>query len=465
MKIIKILFPIILCIGSLLAGCVGPSTTGSEKFTPITSASTATEIPPTPTPTIKVDPANLKGIDIVFMYPWSGNVQILMESLVDEFNTNNEWGIHITTNAPGSASALTQAVSLDLQNFAPPDVIAAPIDYLLRLNQTEQIVTNLTPYVNSPEWGLTADDISYYSDIIWQQDVVDGFRYGIPAQRTAKVLFYNKTWADELGFTELPTTPEIFEQQVCEVSGKMKLDGTTANDGMGGWLIDYDGMTVASWLQAFGSDYSNGNSILFNNYNTISALKYLRGLQANDCAWLSSKPAPYDYFAKRQTLVYVADLEDLYQQTAAQTLAASTDEWMALPFPSKDGQFILAQGPSYAVLSTTETKKLAAWLFVRWMSNVDHQGKIVKASGSLPLGNKSVQYAIELEDSLPQWAQVADMIDLVKVPPSIAGWRNAEMVMEDASWQLFRTDFPMEQIPDLVKMMDQTYSELNVDTP
>jgi ABC-type glycerol-3-phosphate transport system substrate-binding protein len=180
---------------------------------------------------------------------------------------------------------------------------------------------------------------------------------------------------------------------------------------------------------------------------------------------LSSKPAPYDYFAKRQTLVYVANLEDMFLQTKAQQVSGSTDEWMALPFPSEAGSFILAQGPSYAVLATTETKRLAAWLFVRWMSNVDHQGKIVKASGSLPLGRKSVQYAIELEDALPQWAQVADMIDLVKVPPSIAGWNNAEMVMEDVSWQLFRTDYPVEQIPDLVKMMDQTYSELSIDTP
>lgn len=460
----KLLFSIVLLIGSLLAGCIGPAAPGS-KPTPTAVAGTATEIAPTPTPTIKVDPANLKGVDIVFMYPWTGEVQIAVEKMVAEFNANNEWGIRVTTSAPGSSSALSEAVSLSLQNFAPPEVIAAPIDYLLRLNQTEKIVTDLTPYASSPEWGLTADDISYFSRIIWQQDVVNGIRYGIPAQRTAKVLVYNKTWADELGFTELPTTPQIFEQQICDVSGKMKLDGTTANDGMGGWLIDYDGLSVASWLTAFGSDYGKSKSIVFNNSSTISALQFLRGLQDNDCAWLGSKTAPYEYFAKRQTLVYIADLEEMFQQTNAQKLAESTDEWMALPFPSKDGSFILAQGPSYAVLATSETRKLAAWLFVRWMSNVDHQGKIVKASGSLPLGQKSIQYAIELEDSLPQWAQVAAMIDLVKVPPSIAGWHNAEMIMEDASWQLFRTEYPVEEIPDLVKLMDQTYSEMSVDTP
>lgn len=454
-----------LVIGMLLAGCIGPFAPDATKTAIPDQDVTLSAVQATPTPTIKVDASDLRGTDIVFMYPWTGKVQTVVETMVAEFNTTNEWGIRVTTSAPGSASALSEAVSDGLANFAQPEIIAAPIDYLLRLNQTDEIVTDLNPYVESTEYGLSENDISYYSDVIWQQDVVSGYRYGIPAQRTAKVMVYNKTWADELGFTEYPTTTEIFKQQVCEASGQMKLDDTTSNDGMGGWLIDYDGMTVASWLEAFNSNLESRSGIIFDNYNTVSTFQFLRDLQDNDCAWIGNKPAPYEYFAKRQTLVYAADLEELDFQKQAMEMTGNTDQWIVLPFPSERDSFVLANGPSYAILATTDEKKLAAWLFVRWMSNVDHQGKIIKASGTLPLGQKSIQYAIELEDSLPQWTDVANMINYAQVPPSDAEWGNAKMIMEDASWQLFRTEMTVEQIPDLVKMMDQTLAEISVDAP
>ena len=421
-----------------------------------------TGVPATPTPTINIEPDSLHGTNITFMYPWTGDVQIAVEDMVDDFNSSNKWGIQVTTRAPGSSSALAEAVGNDLLNYAPPEVIAAPIDYLLRLNLDDDVVIDLTPYVESPEYGMNADDTQYFADAFWQQDVVDDYRYGIPAQRTARVMIYNKTWAEELGFTENPSTPELFQQQVCEAAGQLKLDATGYNDGLGGWILNYEDMAMVNWLKAFGSDYEKNNNIAFNNNQTISALTYLRELLDNDCAWLSSKPEPYKYFAERQTLVFTADLQELFLQQQAQAFYNSTDEWIVLPFPSESGQFILAEGPSYAVLATTEKKKLAAWLFVRWLSGVDQQGRILKASATLPLSQESIQYAIELEDTLPQWVDVTELLQYAVVPPSDPDWANARMVLEDASWQLFKTDMTADQIHDLVQLMDLTLSEISV---
>lgn len=461
MKTIKVV-PIILIFGFLLSGCVdtfvqffgGTSTPAAEV--------TVTEVPATPTPTINIDPTSLHGTGITFMYPWSGEVQIAVEAMVDEFNSSNEWGITVTTDAPGSSSALAEAVSNDLLNYAPPEVIAAPIDYLLRLNLTEEVVADLTPYVESPEYGMTAEDIQYFADVFWQQDVVDGYRYGIPAQRTAKVMVYNKTWAEELGFIAPPATPAEFQEQVCEASGQLKLDATGYNDGLGGWIVDYEDMTMANWLLSFGSDYEKPSGIAFNNNHTISALTYLRDLLDNDCVWMSSKSESYQYFAKREALVYSADLQELFLQQRAQMMAGSSDEWTVIPFPSESSPFILADGPSYAVLATSEKKKLAAWLFVRWLSAPDQQGRIVKAGATLPLSEDSVQYSIELEDKLPQWNAAVDLLQYAQVPPSDPDWANARMVLEDASWQLFKTEMTADKIPNLVQLMDQTLSEISV---
>jgi multiple sugar transport system substrate-binding protein/sn-glycerol 3-phosphate transport system substrate-binding protein len=458
----KIAIPIIFISGFLLSGCAGTLAQFFGTNSTPAAVATATEVPATPTPTINVDVTSLRGTGITFMYPWSGDVQIAAEAMVDEFNTSNEWGITVATDAPGSSSALAEAVSNDLLNYSPPEVIAAPIDYLLRLNLDEEVVNDLTPYVESPEYGLTDEDIQYFSDVFWQQDVVDGYRYGIPAQRTAKVMVYNQTWAEELGFTYPPATPEEFRQQVCEAAGQLKLDDTGYNDGLGGWIINYEDMTMANWLLTFGSNYEKPNGIAFNNNDTISALTYLRDLLDNDCAWLSTKAEPYQYFAERKALVYSADLQELFLQQRAQIMAGSSDEWTILPFPSESSTFILADGPSYAVLATSEKKKLAAWLFVRWLSAPDQQGRIVKAGATLPLGEESIQYAVELEDKLPQWNSAVDLLQYAQVPPSDPDWANARMILEDASWQLFKTEMTADKIPDLVQLMDQTLSEISV---
>lgn len=464
MKIKKKL-PVLVLIGFILTGCGGQTVFPFGKTPVISTEITASQMPASPTPTIRVDAGSLQGVNLTFMHPWTGDVQTAVEAMVTDFNSSNEWGIHVTTIAPGSSSALSESVWNGLQNFSPPEVIAAPIDYLLSLNQSDKVVTNLTPFMESAQWGLTEEEISYFSPVFWQQDVVNGFRYGIPAQRTAKVMIYNKTWANELGYSETPSTLEAFQQQVCGATGKLKLDSSKSNDGLGGWIIDTDGLTMASWLEAFGSDYGASGKIEFNNSKTISSFRYLRELFDNECAWLSTKPAPYAYFAQRQTLIYSADLQDLFLQKRAQGLSGSVDEWLVLPFPSSTEPFILAQGPSYAILATSDEKRLAAWLFVRWMSNVDHQGKIIKASGTLPLSEKSVQYAIELEDSLPQWNGVAGLLKYVKVPPSSAEWQDARIILEDASWQLFKTNIKVDEIPALIKSMDQTLAEISAETP
>ncbi|PIZ25991.1 MAG: ABC transporter substrate-binding protein, partial [Chloroflexi bacterium CG_4_10_14_0_8_um_filter_57_5] len=45
------------------------------------------------------------------------------------------------------------------------------------------------------------------------QDPVNGQRLGAPAQRSARFLFYNQTWARELGFSAPPATADEFRQQ------------------------------------------------------------------------------------------------------------------------------------------------------------------------------------------------------------------------------------------------------------
>jgi ABC-type glycerol-3-phosphate transport system substrate-binding protein len=100
-------------------------------------------------------------------------------------------------------------------------------------------------------YGMSAADISDFPTVIWNQDEVDGKRFGVPAQRTARFLLYNQSWARELGFNSPPATAVEFEQQACAAHKALGTDEDTDNDALGGWLIDTHAMTPLSWMIAF----------------------------------------------------------------------------------------------------------------------------------------------------------------------------------------------------------------------
>jgi multiple sugar transport system substrate-binding protein/sn-glycerol 3-phosphate transport system substrate-binding protein len=444
-----------------LAGClpIHPATmavspTVGKAIDLATSTPTQTQVD------IDVDVSKLKGMQLFFMHPWTGDLATLMDNLVSEFNQTNTWGIRVVVQAPGSSGSLMDTLNTDLQTSMPPEVIAAPIDDLLTLNRSEKNVVDLTPYVNSAKWGMDQSNIANYSTTFWNQDEVTGYRYGIPAQRTAKVLIYNKTWATELGYANPPTTPDEFKAQVCAANTALKLDNDVNNDGLGGWLVDTDAITIASWATTFGTSLEHAGKINFSSPQMTQTLTYLRNLLDQNCAWQGKDASPYKYFASRQTLVYSADLQELPLQQTAMQLSGSTDEWMVIPYPTQGKQFLLTDGPSYAIMVSSPEKQLAAWLFIRWLSSADHSGSVVKVSTTLPLGESLVNYSIELSDSLPQWQQAVDLLPYAQIAPVTADWPSAKVVLEDASWQLFQTNLTVAQIPDLTKQMDQTLDEL-----
>ena len=67
---------------------------------------------------------------------------------------------------------------------------------------------------------------------------------------------------------------------------------------------------------------------------------------------------------------------------------------------------------------------------------------------------------MELQDSLPQWVDVVNLLPDATTVPTRTDWNQAKMIWEDASWQLFKANLTAEQIPDLVKQMDETLKEL-----
>ena len=121
-----------LCILSLtllslaLAGCqtaaAPPQATPTVTLMPATptfSPPTATSMP-TVTPTATAEPIpsaaleDLDGLELSLLHPWINESEVAFTSLVENFNTNNAWGLRIIPGTAGSLSALADALAEEI---------------------------------------------------------------------------------------------------------------------------------------------------------------------------------------------------------------------------------------------------------------------------------------------------------------------------------------------------------------
>ena len=143
-------------------------------------------MPKTPVPaasSLKVEKDALRGTQVNVWYPWFASEASLFESQVAKFNKENEWGIVVHAQSRSSYAELFSQTTEALKTKSNPQVVISFPEHAFGWDTS---VVDLSPYVNDPVYGMSADDIMDFPSVIWDQDAVNGKRFGVPAQRTAR---------------------------------------------------------------------------------------------------------------------------------------------------------------------------------------------------------------------------------------------------------------------------------------
>ncbi|MBN2385430.1 MAG: extracellular solute-binding protein [Anaerolineales bacterium] len=451
------------CLILFLSACGEGSPTPAG--TPGVSAGTATPRPTrTATPrhsdNIRVDPDDLDGVRVQVWHALAGPALNLFAAQAERFNDENEWGIVILPQAMSDYATLFEAMNAALESGALPDLVIALPEQALAWAESARIV-DLNPYVYDSQYGLSEGEIADIPPVFWAQDESDGVRLGVPAQRTARLLFYNSSWSRQLGQSSAPRTPQEFITQACAANASFRQDDDLQNDGYGGWAIDTHWQTIYPWLLAFDGGVTSGEEYLFESDQNLEALQFLKDLYDENCAWLSGELTAYDAFAERSALFINGDLSEVPYVARAMTMHANRDSWTVLPFPGPSGQLAAAYGSSYTLVESSDEEQLAAWLFVRWLLSPEIQVDWIQATGLFPLRLSALDSLAGYRADNPQWAAAVELIpDLVTVP-QLASWRTVRYVLEDAALSIFRFDLAAEEIPGVLAEMDATAEELN----
>jgi ABC-type glycerol-3-phosphate transport system substrate-binding protein len=455
----------VLFLSILLLSACAPSIT-PVAGTPPPNATEEVSAQKTSTPAVSklnVQKEALRGVHFTVWYPWFGAQASLFESQVAQFNKVNEWGIVVDTVGKENYSELYSQTTSALKNSSNPEVVIALPEQALGWDAK---VIDLNTYLHDPDYGISAVYISDFSTAIWSQDEVNGKRYGVPAQRTARFIFYNRSWALELGFSAPPKTSAEFEQQACAAHTALGKDADPNNDALGGWLIDTDAMTALSWMQAFNGGVQEEKGFRFLTPGNVAAFKYLKVLQQKGCAWVASADTPvYDRFAARQALFSTGGLEDLVDQSRTFSASGSQDEWTVLAFPGDQQQALVVYGSSFVMFKSDDVTQLASWLFMRWILAPENQARWVQSTGLFPLRASTMDLLTDYGKTHPQWADAVKLLPSGKITPQLAGWRLVRIMLGDGFADMFDTirhpDMTDGQVPVILKQMDDTATDLN----
>ncbi|MGD0002617.1 MAG: extracellular solute-binding protein [Anaerolineaceae bacterium] len=469
-------------IGAIFSGC-RPVPTPAKTQVAATSVPLSTSRPkrsltPTPiktktvtlTPTatvpaaLQVQPEDLKGVQIEFWHPWSGNTAAQVDSIVNEFNQVNVWGIQVKASGAGSSLMLNEEVKSNLVGGQLADVVAAPIDQLTSWQSAAQVITPLNDYLNSPQWGMQPQEISDIVPLFLEQDRFEGDQLAIPALRDGQILFYNLTWAAEMGFSAPPTSPEQFKAQSCAALQANVRTQRIDKIGTGGWVIETTPLALLSWMQVFGGQpvpADDSKPYSFNSTPVQDSINFLLDMFQKTCIWPKRLPNSYQYFTDRMALFYSGSVSDIPFQARLQEYLKSKDQWTVIPYPSDNSKPVfIVNGPSYAILHSNPRQQLAAWLFIRWLALPRNQVKLVESTGLLPVNLSSTELLKVYSFSNPQWQAAVNLIPLASPAPNLPSWTIASEVLQDAGWQIFHQAPTPIPVPTILQQLDDTIPQL-----
>jgi multiple sugar transport system substrate-binding protein len=473
-KQVKILvyISILMALILLLAAC-----NNDEISTPTAILSTpsapATIITPSPTPTstpepepvssIEVDLSQLDGLTLEFWYVWAGEPGNVVDTLVEEFNTSNEFGIIIQPVFAGNYNELDNKIQQLAGEGDYPNVMVG-FDYqILTWEAQLSNLVDLTTYTEDPVWGFTkADQGDFYAQI-WEQDQINSTPYGTPFHYSTYLMIYNSSWAQELGFDTPPRDPDEFRQQVCAATRANTANPDTRS-GTGGWVVNTAPSAILSWMYAFGSNVISleNDGYNFTTPETEQAFVYLKALYDSGCAWQIGEQYAEKEFAERLALIITASLVDLPYINEAMQASQNNDTWIVLGFPALEEHAAISfYGPSLAMLRSSEEEQLASWIFMKWLVSPEIQAEWVQASGVFPVRQSTLEYLTGFMAENPQWASALDLLPYARREPQFASWGIVRWAVSDVGTQTFRYYFEEERIPSMLDLLDSTAAEIH----
>ena len=463
--------------GLALGACNVPEKLPTPTPTP---DHTATPVPPTATPTLTPTATNtplpeyldvsedqLSGVELALGFREDGKVRDKLRELAAAFNEENEDGITIRILPASSMEELAGMLRPDAMESA--DMVIANSDWLRAENAEGIVFAGLSEFMDSDELSLEAEGYEAIMPEMLRLEERDGSYQALPLWTEPSFLFYNKTWALELGFENTPEDLASFAEQACAAGKANYADKEDRKHGTGGWIVNADANSVMSWLLAFSRDEQSVEDILQEESGDtfIDAASWLRNLFDNACAWTSRVREPYDYFANRYALFYSGTYSDAERQFNAfrNSDANGFDNWDLIFYPRQSSESmdprVFAETSSIAMKPGDPEVMNAGWRFIRWLYGEGRAAELALAAGGWPVQDSDAItriYRNSGEDKLYQTLSYRQYITAGDAGPDRV---TDQKIVADGFGYVFNPSAKADDIPGIWEQIGSVIAEIS----
>lgn len=347
------------------------------------------------------------GATVSFWYAYPDTRQFQMQTLVDEFNAVNSWGITVQAQPYPASELLYQDIITGISKLRYPAV--ALVDaYQVPSYVAWGALVELSPYGESPTWGgwAAADDFSPAGQAALVMPQVKA-QYSWPWASTANVLLYNVDWLRELGYPAPPTSWEEFKQVVC-MAPRRPFSRATGAGAATGLLYDTEVDTFIALTRNGGGRLVSETVTIaaFAASPAVEALNTLRDLSRQRCAErFPDEFAGPEAFGTGRVLFALASIHELAAYRAMQDPNANFT-WGVTQLPYSVSQPSLnTSGKNFVLFNVQPEAQLAAWLFVQWLGELEQQAWWLRAANEIPAQQLARQLMPEYLAENPQYAE------------------------------------------------------------
>jgi len=397
----------------------------------------------------RIDP---RGQIVVYWHQQAGEAEEVLLELIDQFNASNEWNITVIGEYAGSTNAIYDKVHGRVGSSALPGLVGAE-QYQAASYAAQGASVALDPYVTSSRWGYTQPELGDFfpSALAAGDPLRGGARYGWALYKSMDVMVYNENWLAELGYDGPPETWEQFAEMACRAAAR-PFSGAPVEGNTLGYEYSMDASRFAAFVFSRGGDVvsEDGTRYVFNGPEGLEALTFLRDLVDRGCAMPATDPrGERADFGTGQVLFTIFSTTGLPQYERAVSEGAGF-QWSINPPPHTSARPRMnVYGASLAILKTTPQQQLAAWLFLKWMSEPEQQARWASVTGYYPIRRSAVDllasyFAVQPTEN-PPYAKAFEFLSYdYGATPSVTGYDECRSAIEEMLTAVMGGDGPWQ---------------------
>lgn len=367
---------------------------------------------------ITADPT---GAVVTYWYQHNQDREKALQAMIVRFNQTNAWRITVKAEYAGNYPDIFNKMSAGIAGGSTPDLVVAYQNQADAYRQAGAAV-DLNPYVADPKYGYTASELKdFYPDFL-AQDINPRFsneRLGWPPNRSLEVMYYNADWLKALGIAPPKTWAEFAE--ACR-KAKDSAKGTV------GYEVKTDASEVFAQVISRGGSFttSDGKAYQLNTAELKASLQFMQDLYKSGSARkVAERYGDQTDFANRKVLFVFDSTAGLPFYVKAVNASAQPFAWGVAALPHATPQPVSdVYGASVTIIKSTPAKQLAAWLFLKWMSEPQQQAEWVRVSNYFPVRKSASAGLADYFKANPVFAQAWALLDAgtEKSEPNLPGY-------------------------------------------